>query len=163
MDRRRLRVAPSRVAAVAALALSACAAYADAGDIDSPSEGVMCEDVSGYTIPCADRPPDVEPVDALPADPSVPPAEAGHDADDEAPTISAHDVLPLPHWLDPDPVPTGEGCPLPTDDRRGEIVGELPDRGSTRRERARARRAYRREQRRAGHRGRALKGKLVPY
>lgn len=105
---------PARsVLAVAALALSACAAYAEPGELDSPAEGAMCEDASGYTIPCADASEPVIPDENAPLEPTPARPTATTERDDD--TIAA-DEVPVPgveDWRETVDPTDFQPCPLP--------------------------------------------------
>ena len=150
--------------AATALALAACAGYADPNDVDSPEAAMMCEDVSGYTIPCADDPDATAPGQLQPIEPEVAPDEPAPLEEIDVESVQADDVVPqpdLPDWLAPGamPEPSGEGCPIPYDGddyiTTGVIVGPAYDddaeyeelRRQSRRERRRERRRQRQRRR----------------
>ena len=147
----RFRPPPPRTAGPALVAfaglMAACTGHLEASDLDSPEDGLLCEDVSGYTIPCIDdgrelEPEpieiieDLEPLEELePVDEPVEPVEWVEWA--EGPTVE-------------EPAEDGEGCPLqrwddPPPGEVYELAGVMMEPDYSRMEERRIERDYRRE------------------
>jgi hypothetical protein len=148
------------------LALAGCAGYAEPAELASPTAGELCEDTSGYTIPCTDAPEVAEVV--------VPVVEPGGSTPPQTtPTETTPPTLPEgedTNFLGQTVTPaTGEGCPIPTPDPNAAIddphyamgdvdpeymiQGEIVESARSRRALRRAERQERRRERRAERRG----------
>ena len=154
----RFRPAPPRTAGPALVAfaglMAACTGHLEPSDLDSPEDGLTCEDVAGYTIPCIDdgSEPDPEPVEVIE---DLEPLEELEPVDDPAPEPT--EPVDPPQWADGptegEPLEDGEGCPLkrwdePPSGETYDIVGAMPIRSYSRSEERRIERNYHQEQRR---------------
>lgn len=149
----RFRPAPPRTAGPALVAfaglMAACTGHLEASDLESPEDGLLCEDVSGYTIPCIDDGREPEPVEVI---------EDLEPLEELEPVQEPTEPVDPPQWADGDgpttegePVEEGEGCPLkrwddPSSGEVYELAGVMIDPEYSRVEERRIERDYRREQ-----------------
>lgn len=161
------RVRPALVLAVASLALAACTGYVETDAIDSPEDAVLCEDASGYTIPCESStaaPPapetvtQPEPVEGG-VSPDVPEVEVmGQVESSESSEFMEMGDVEVPR-ADVDPELAAEGCPVPQPAaRESELMGRVIVEPTSRVERHRLERRWKREQRRQARRERRSEG-----
>lgn len=141
---------PSRVLAVATLALAACTGYVESETIESPEDAIACEDADGYTIPCDDA---VDPSAEGATDERPSATTIERDAIDEAevPVLGQVSVpVEVVHSDEADGQPAAEGCPVPLPETEPleVMMGEMIAPPTSRREQRRAERKWKREQRR---------------
>ncbi len=151
----RFRPAPPRTAGPALIAftglMAACTGHLEPSDLDSPEDGLTCEDAAGYTIPCIGDGSDPEPVEVIE---DLDPLE---EAEEVEPIDDPDEPVAPPQWADGpttegEQAEDGEGCPLkqwgdPSDEVY-ELAGVMVDPDYTRAEERRIEREYQQEQRR---------------
>lgn len=156
----RFRQPPARRAGPVVMALAglmaACTGHLEEAELDSPEDGLTCEDAAGYTIPCLEPddgaepepPPQVEPEPVEPQEPTdaLEPSELL----DELARIE--DAWTADELIMPPPA-DGEGCPLQRWDELdgndyGDVVGVMIDDDFDRAEERRIERSYNKERRR---------------
>jgi hypothetical protein len=158
---------PSLVLAVASLALAACTGYVEADAIDSPEDATLCEDGSGYTIPCEDStaaPPAPETIaEPEPVEGGVSPELPEVDVMGQVENVEMGEVemgdIEVPR-AEVDPEIAAEGCPVPRPDAGDSdlTMGRIVVEPTSRVERHRLERQWKREQRRQARRDRRSRG-----